>query len=228
MGILSTLVQPIAQIGSTLIQNRAQKKAQQREFANNKQMWNLANTYNSPTAQMSRLKEAGLNPNMIYGSGSSVGNTSTQTPKYQAPTIQRLPLETASPIEMLGQFFDLRQKSAQANLTENAAKIKEAEAGWIDKTLAQSVIKAAHGNRNLESLTGRQYQWSKEMGRGKLGFVESGTGNNLYLKSISADVQDKQNRNALQQIQLNFMKSVPKEYQWMAPLFLNLLKTIGN
>lgn len=41
--------------------------------------WAMQNAYNSPEQQMMRLKAAGLNPNMVYGSG-SVAN-STQSPR---------------------------------------------------------------------------------------------------------------------------------------------------
>lgn len=37
--------------------------------------WNMNNTYNAPSAQMARLKAAGLNPNLVYGNGSVVANT---------------------------------------------------------------------------------------------------------------------------------------------------------
>lgn len=33
-------------------------------------MWNAQNAYNTPAAQMQRLKAAGLNPMLVYGSGS--------------------------------------------------------------------------------------------------------------------------------------------------------------
>lgn len=45
-------------------------------FERNLYMWNLNNQYNDPSSQMQRLKAAGLNPNLVYGSGSVVGNTS--------------------------------------------------------------------------------------------------------------------------------------------------------
>ncbi len=35
----------------------------------NLDMWNRTNEYNSPMAQMERLKQAGLNPNLMYGQG---------------------------------------------------------------------------------------------------------------------------------------------------------------
>lgn len=37
----------------------------------NLQMWRMQNEYNSPLAQMQRFQEAGLNPHLIYGQGSS-------------------------------------------------------------------------------------------------------------------------------------------------------------
>lgn len=45
----------------------------------NERMWNMTNTYNSPQEQMKRLQEAGLNPNLIYGSGSQTGGTASPT-----------------------------------------------------------------------------------------------------------------------------------------------------
>jgi hypothetical protein len=44
------------------------------------------NEYNSPAAQMARLKAAGLNPNLVYGNGATTNGVSTntsQTPSYR-------------------------------------------------------------------------------------------------------------------------------------------------
>lgn len=54
------------------------------------QDWQMENAYNSPAAQMQRLKEAGLNPNLVYGNGAtaeggSVRNTNTHSWNPQAP-----------------------------------------------------------------------------------------------------------------------------------------------
>lgn len=40
----------------------------------NIKLWKMQANYNSPVNQMARLKEAGLNPNLIYGSSSNTGN----------------------------------------------------------------------------------------------------------------------------------------------------------
>lgn len=49
----------------------------QQDDANAKalQAWNMMNDYNNPIKQMERLKAAGLNPLLVYGSGSVTGNT---------------------------------------------------------------------------------------------------------------------------------------------------------
>lgn len=46
----------------------------------NIQQWNNENAYNSPSAQMERMKQAGLNPDMMYGGGVS-GNLAANSPQ---------------------------------------------------------------------------------------------------------------------------------------------------
>lgn len=55
-------------------QNRAYSKARQKsmlDFELNKQMFDYQNAYNTPKAQMQRLKDAGLNPALMYGQGTT-------------------------------------------------------------------------------------------------------------------------------------------------------------
>lgn len=42
--------------------------------------WNRQNQYNSPLAQMERFREAGLNPNLIYGQTNTGGSIATGSP----------------------------------------------------------------------------------------------------------------------------------------------------
>ena len=58
-----------------------------REQQQSQQLFDMAqiekqNLYNSPMAQMKRLRQAGLNPNLIYGQPQAMG-LQTQTAKYQ-------------------------------------------------------------------------------------------------------------------------------------------------
>lgn len=58
------------------------------EFKRNKEMWNLQNAYNDPSAQMQRLRAAGLNPNLVYGTGNVAGNNAGTPPKYIRPQVE--------------------------------------------------------------------------------------------------------------------------------------------
>lgn len=71
--------------------NQMKAMAQQQQY--NKELWDYQNAYNTPQAQMERLKAAGLNPNLIYGNGNaSAGNagpiTPTEVPSRKAATAE--------------------------------------------------------------------------------------------------------------------------------------------
>uniref|UniRef100_A0AAU8AXX7 DNA pilot protein n=1 Tax=Dulem virus 108 TaxID=3145585 RepID=A0AAU8AXX7_9VIRU len=72
-------------------QNEWQAQENEKAYQRNLQMWNLQNAYNSPTQQMARLRSAGLNPNLVYGSGVT-GNSAGSTPQYQPADIKRAEL----------------------------------------------------------------------------------------------------------------------------------------
>lgn len=67
--------------------NRAARELAEYQYSKNLEMWNRNNYYNSPEAQMERLRVAGLNPNLIYGSGNVTGNASSTPPQYERPNI---------------------------------------------------------------------------------------------------------------------------------------------
>lgn len=56
--------------------NVEQYEREQRDYLNN---WNLQNQYDAPSAQMERLKAAGLNPNLALGSMTDSGSISTSS-----------------------------------------------------------------------------------------------------------------------------------------------------
>ncbi|MEQ3162441.1 hypothetical protein AAA214_04720 [Parabacteroides goldsteinii] len=74
-------------------QNEWQTQENEKAYQRNLQMWNLQNEYNSPTQQMARLRSAGLNPNLVYGSGAT-GNSAGSTPQYQPADIKRAELSS--------------------------------------------------------------------------------------------------------------------------------------
>lgn len=82
-------------IGS-LFQNRSNIHRQQEAFAHqekmqalqndyNTRMWHMSNAYNSPANQMRLFKEAGLNPNLVYGQMSDVASSPMHSGSGSAP-----------------------------------------------------------------------------------------------------------------------------------------------
>lgn len=121
---VSSLVNAGAAIYSSEVSRQNTKKnikaaKEQAELAYQREleMWNKQNDYNNPLNQMARLKAAGLNPNMMYGSGSgsASGNAApASTPKYNAPTLQYNYQPINIP-QVLGAYQDFRIKQAQIN-----------------------------------------------------------------------------------------------------------------
>lgn len=73
--------------GSQERANKANLKLAEYQYSKALEMWNRQNEYNLPKNQMSRLTDAGLNPNLVYGNGTVQGLTSAPAPQYHAPTM---------------------------------------------------------------------------------------------------------------------------------------------
>jgi len=90
---------------------------QQKANQFNVDMWKRQNEYNAPKAQMARLKEAGLNPNLIYGTGANGASGNAAS----APTFEKLsdaayqPLNINSAMESLQSFTDWDIKKATSD-----------------------------------------------------------------------------------------------------------------
>lgn len=100
-------------------QERKRKEQEQSARDWDYQMWKESNRYNSPRQQMMRLRAAGLNPYLIYGSGSSSGGT-TSPIKADRPLMNDILAgqTNLNPLGMLDKFNDLRVRNAQVNNIE--------------------------------------------------------------------------------------------------------------
>lgn len=73
-GAVSSAVSGAFGLIGDAIQYKRDRKLIEEQRAYEQQMWNKQNAYNTPAAQVQRLKDAGLNPALMYGDSASTGN----------------------------------------------------------------------------------------------------------------------------------------------------------
>jgi len=148
-------------------QNRIDRNEQN---AYNYNLWQEQNLYNSPEQQMQRYKDAGLNPNLIYGTGTtSAGNTGmapkSETAQYQAP---RQEYNYAPPNigGAIAQYQDARMKNVQIDSVVEQTKGTELEnqlkAGSIQHQLGilKAQARQAGDTASLKNIELAERKWS--------------------------------------------------------------------
>lgn len=105
----------------------------------NLQQWERSNEYNNPLNQMNRLKQAGLNPNLVYGNGAgqSVAAPNPQLTAGQPSTPQDLSLMTQRPTvgQVMSEALQNRAVQAQIEKTEADTRKTLADAGISENDL---------------------------------------------------------------------------------------------
>lgn len=91
------------------------------------QKWHMSNEYNSPIQQMNRLKQAGLNPNLVYGSGNVSGMSSSSIPKSNVATVDSITKDLNLPntLGMLSQYTQIKNTEAHTDLVRKNIEVQE-------------------------------------------------------------------------------------------------------
>lgn len=125
------------------VQNRKQRKWEekmaQRQRDWSLEDWNRTNTYNSPVQQMQRLKDAGLNPNLVYGNGaegnaagmpraSSTGSWSPKAPEFEGSSV-------------LGAYTNTELQRAQIELVRANTAVREKDSNLRDLEFITRALK---------------------------------------------------------------------------------------
>jgi len=147
-GAATSLLGTAGNIVNTERTNIANKQLAEYQWRRSQEAWNQQNEYNSPTAQLERLKEAGLNTNLLYGgSPSSVSGKATEMPKYNAPK-----LDYRTNLQGIGnavtQFMGLKMQKEQIKSVELDNQYKEQTLNWRTRgaleTFRQAISKSKY------------------------------------------------------------------------------------
>jgi hypothetical protein len=148
-----------------------------RQRADALQDWDKQNKYNSPSQQMQRYKEAGLNPNLIYGqmsNSAAIRSTDMKQPDFVAPKLQNTG-------QVMNNYIDLKLKEQQLSNDKQAGEL-----------LRQQTQGKKLENENLQDkspyLLEESFQRSRLVGE--------------QVQNIMADIRNKEVMNPLQQDQL--------------------------
>lgn len=195
------VVDTVANVLMTERQNRLNREENERNYQRNVDFWQMQNDYNHPAAQMERLREAGLNPNLIYGTPDIAGNNAN------APESSKTHYERPNDIDMLGMAMNAQQFAKESDLYD--LKIEEQEL----ENEAKRLDNIRRGNENSVFWTKFKQNYRK---------VESEIGLVDVKKLTELSLQE------LNDAKTQFQKFVQSAEEQKLPIILENLKKDGK
>ena len=188
--------------------NQRQYQMFQEQNAFNERMYNQMQQYNTPTAQMQRYADAGINPYIAAGNVQT-GNVqsalqSAPAPQMQAAQVQPVTGPGDAMMNAGAQISSIVNQYAQNALALAQAKKTNAEANWVDRINFANVLKLNSSSRlddGQSSLLGLDYKLKSDT-----------LGNFIKLSDLSvanAELTNEQLEVATQSIRLeNALKNI--------------------
>lgn len=117
----SGLVPAVGQMYTNKQNVKMQERINERNIQEARDAEERERAYNDPSAQMERLKAAGLNPNLIYGSGTETGTLNARAATSDAAVRQ-------NPLDKLRTGAELKMLRSQAEVAASDSKTAAARA----------------------------------------------------------------------------------------------------
>lgn len=113
--------------------------------------WERNNAYNSPVEQMARLRDAGLNPNLVYGQG-AVANSSMppRSVDHDAWRPEAFRPDLSGIGSSLSQIYDIQLREAQTDNMRAATVVAGQEAALKAAQIASTAQSTAKSEFELE------------------------------------------------------------------------------
>jgi hypothetical protein len=130
----------------TAIANKRARKWQLQDYAMQRRDaladWQMMNQFNSPAAQMQRLKDAGLNPNLVYGNGADAQSGPVRSVDTRTVVPQAQSFDLGS---IMGSYFDTQIKQAQVDALKAKTTVDETRSALIAQQSAATLLGIRRG-----------------------------------------------------------------------------------
>lgn len=147
---------------------RFAEKMYRQQYQDELAFWRMNNEYNHPTAQMERLRNAGLNPHLVYGNG-AVGNSSSapnapSQARWEGKAPQMLPNVISDGID---RYYNLEAKKAQTDNMRAQNTLLQKEAAMQSLGILQKAFDLDVSYETKEAIIGRAFsEWAKSQEQG--------------------------------------------------------------
>lgn len=160
---------------------------EQLQFAKEQQQ--LAMSYNDPSGQVARLRQAGVNPAAVFGNGSVAEASSINppsAPNMVAPQVQPLDYSGigAAGVGFVQSYFQNQLTNAQIDKTKNDSQISKVQAQIAQSTVEQKLAMIANDKQKSD--------FERETARRNLAILEATQANLIRQEALRTDVLDNQ------------------------------------
>lgn len=202
----TNLVSNLFNIGQAKKERKFQREMAEYSYQKDVDMWNMQNEYNTPAKQRERMEAANMNPALMYKGAPQ--NTAQAMPKYQKYETPTAPMQLPNVLDTLSQFMDIKIKKGQEEAIKEDVETKRTNNAYLDNSL-------------MYNIQNSRYKAFKN--KVDLGITNHFKSSPYYMKQ-SGDIKRLQLDNSLKNINIDFIKTIPKEMQWLAPLLMKLIQ----
>lgn len=166
-GLLGGTMSSAADADSVREYNRGQMELAKYQNEWNLAQWERENIYNSPSQQMQRFREAGLNPNLIYGQQ----NLSATSPSAAHPDLKPVPRNKGlakflENLDVRNIMMDIDLKEAQMNLLKSQAGYYQEQQGKVaSEKERNSIFNRMFGSDDYQTNFELQNQYDTNIAR---------------------------------------------------------------
>lgn len=209
-GVLGSVINAGSQLGTNSSQLSYAREMYDKQRADALADWNMQNQYNSPKEQMARFKEAGLNPNLIYGQMSNSPVVRSSSPQSYNPTAPQVDLTRPAGMA-LDAYYDTQLKAAQINnLKEQNELLKQDGLIKVFETMGKQLDNeknqfAVHNQKELYDISLEALKQKIQVDKGSVALSKAQVLNlGAQLKNLGVDFDIKNLEKQLKQNDLDY------------------------